>query len=230
MSINYGIIFRHILVILPISAMLTFILTLVICNSKLGKNFGRRLPNISELGLGAAHPFFAAGFTVLAPQFIAILIGRHLFLMHCNIISNDGSKRRVKIYLIIQLVVGVLTTPFMLLMGWAYGVAGRIPHLVGASGLFGLIITYAWLHSLLSWYLYLKARRTFASFEQDKSDIPYLISPIFYTICSILSLVNVAIWSKTGNSIAQYIAAGTPFLYLLPWMYGFCSTRYGYRA
>jgi hypothetical protein len=79
------------LVILPFTAILTFILTLVIC-SQVPNNAprGEKYPQISQLGTGEAYPYFVGGFVFLLPQLLIILLGRIQFLFQTQYIINSG--------------------------------------------------------------------------------------------------------------------------------------------
>ena len=75
--------------ILPFTAILTFILTLVIC-SVLPNNAPKHIsfPQMSELNTGEAHRYFIIGFVILLPQLIIILLGRLQFLFQSQFIIN----------------------------------------------------------------------------------------------------------------------------------------------
>ncbi|CAF3461731.1 unnamed protein product, partial [Rotaria sp. Silwood2] len=68
-------------VILPFTAIITFILTLVVCRQVLQNTWSEKdLPQISQLGIGSAYPYFVFGFVFLCLQMLLILIGRLQYL------------------------------------------------------------------------------------------------------------------------------------------------------
>ncbi|CAF1154864.1 unnamed protein product [Didymodactylos carnosus] len=213
-------IWHYILVLLPLSAVFTFILTLIVCNSK--RNFDLHdLPQISQLGIGVTYRLFAIGVAILALQLFGILIGRHIYLLH---IIKPLFSLWINVYLYLQLAVGFVAIVFMLLMAFVDVSKNRIPHLIGAFTMFGLIVIYLFLHTALALYLYTQRR-----IYNQKLDIAFMILPIFYSLCSISAIICVAIWITTANSIAQYAASGIPFLYFVVFIHGFWKTRNGFN-
>ena len=68
---------RWSLCVLPFTAALTLVLTLMI-----GIHTPHRLPQISELVSGDAHGVVAAGFIIPLPQLLVIILGRLRVLIH----------------------------------------------------------------------------------------------------------------------------------------------------
>jgi hypothetical protein len=81
------------LTILPFTAILTFIATLIIC-SQVPNNAptGEKFPQISQLGTGEAYYYFVGGFALLAPQLLVVLLGRLQFLFQTQYIRIVLSK------------------------------------------------------------------------------------------------------------------------------------------
>ncbi|CAF0711746.1 unnamed protein product [Adineta steineri] len=189
------------LTILPFTAILTFISTLIICihvpnNAPADEKF----PQISQLGTGQAYYYFLSGFILLAPQLLIILFGRVQLLFQTQYIIHRA-------IICIVHALALFSCVFMLIM--AAVSIDTIPsiHLTGAFGMFGLISLFCLLHTVIIVYLYLR-----------RSDAPQhsnIIWPIWFLICSLLLIAFFVYWLITAQGIPEYIAAATPFLYFL---------------
>ena len=197
------------LAIFPLTSILTFILTLVVC-SVIPNNapVNEKYPEISELGTGEAHIYFLIGFVVLFPQLIIIILGRIQFLFQNQLIVNRALIGLIHL-------IAVISGIFMLIMAIVSVDDRVVLHDIGAYGMFGSISLYCFLHAILLVYLFL-----------HRSDAPQhsnIFYPIWFVLCSLLLIVFFAIWIITEAGIPQYIAAASPFLYLLGFVPQFWS-------
>ncbi|CAF1122145.1 unnamed protein product [Adineta ricciae] len=198
------------LVILPFTAILTFILTLVVCSQaqrKIG-SYHTTLPNISILAKGPGYRYFVAGFVLLVPQLLLITLGRLLFLLHSQTIVHH-----VILYIIhsCALVISV----FLLIMAIVSVDHNGPLHVTGAIGMFSSFFTYFISHTIVVFYLFI--RRAKAPRHSN------ILLPLWFLMCCVLAIVCFSIWAATSQSIPQYIAAGTPFLYILGFIPQFWS-------
>ncbi|CAF3112523.1 unnamed protein product [Rotaria socialis] len=189
------------LTILPFTAILTFISTLIVC-IQIPNNAPKdeKFPQISQLGTGQAYPYFVTGFVILSIQLLVILLGRIQYLFQTQYIIHRG---------IISVVhgIGLFSIVFLLLMAIASIDDNPSIHLTGAYGLFGLISLYCFLHTMIVFYLFI-----------HRSDVPQhtnIIWPIWFLFCSILLIAFFIVWLLTAKGIPEYIVAATPFLYFL---------------
>ncbi|UJR12105.1 hypothetical protein I4U23_016283 [Adineta vaga] len=190
------------LIILSFTSIITFILTLVVCNQVLKNNnsYRQKLPNISLLAKGPAYKYFVAGFIVLIPQFLLVIFGRLRFLLHSQSIIHH-----VILYIIHS--IALIVTIFLLIMA-IVSVDHNAPlHVTGAIGMFSSFVTYFVLHTIVIFYLFVQ--RSKAPLHSN------ILFPLWFLICCILIIICFSIWGATSQSIPQYIAAGTPFLYIL---------------
>lgn len=197
------------LVILPFTSILTFILTLIICNS-VPNNAPKddKFPQISELGTGEAHIYFVIGFVVLLPQLLLVLIGRLKFLFETQSIIN-------RILLCIIHAIAFISSIFMLVMAIVSVDTNQGVHLTGAFGMFGCISLYCFLHTILIFYLFIRR-----SNAPSHSNILY---PIWFLVGCVLLITFFIVWLMTSDGIPEYIAAASPFLYFLGFVPQFWS-------
>jgi len=197
------------LVVLPFTAILTFILTLVVCSlvpNDAPKD--EKFPQISQLGTGEAHIYFIIGFALLLPQLLVMLIGRLQFLFQTQFIIN-----RFLLFLIH--LIALISSIFMLIMAIVSVNDRPNVHLIGAFGMFGGISLYCFLHTIVVLYLFIR-----------RSDTPQhsnVIYPIWFLVCSLLLIAFVVTWLITVKGIPEYIAAASPFLYFLGFVPQFWS-------
>ncbi|CAF2156160.1 unnamed protein product [Rotaria magnacalcarata] len=201
MNIGNTLVWFRILLILPFTSILTFVLTLIIC-SQIPNNIepDQNLPQISELGTGQAHNYFMSGFIVLIPQMLIMFIGRLQFLIQSQTIIH-----RAIIYCIH--VIAIVSGIFVLIM--AIVSLDDRPHIhdIGAIGTFGSISIYCILHTILIIYLFIHRSKA--------TEHTNIIFPLWFLGCTIIVITCSIIWVITFASIPEYIAAGTPFLYFL---------------
>ncbi|CAF1364151.1 unnamed protein product [Adineta steineri] len=189
------------LVILPFTAIITFILTLVVCNQILQNNLPEKnLPQISQLGIGPAYPYFVFGFVVLSLQMLLILIGRLQYLF-----QSQSVIHRTILYVIHAL--ALISAILLLIMAIVSLDHNPYLHVIAAMGMFTFISFYCLLHTVVIFYLY--ARRSIALEHSN------IILPIWFLICAVLLTIFASIWISRGSTIPQYIAAAMPFLYIL---------------
>lgn len=201
MSRTVALIWYWSLVILPLTAMITFILTLVVCKQVLQKTWSEKdLPQISQLGIGPAYPYFVFGFVFLSIQMLLILIGRLQYL-----IQSQSVIHRTILYLIHA--IALISAIFLLIMAIISLDHDPYVHVMAAFGMFGFLSLYCLLHTIVVFNLY--ARRSIAS---QHVNIGW---PIWFLICGVLLTIFASIWIFRGSTIPQYIAAGLPFLYIL---------------
>ena len=189
------------LTVLPFTAILTFILTVVVC-TQVPNNAPVRIkyPQISLLGTGEAYYYFASGFAILFAQLLVIIIGRIQFLFQSQYIIH-----RVIIYAVHG--VALVASIFMLIMAFVSVDYNLSLHLIGAFGMFGLLSLYCFLQTIVVFYLFIR-----------RSDAPQhsnVIWPIWFLLCSVLLITFFVVWLITMNGIPQYIAAAAPLLSLL---------------
>ncbi|CAF1508514.1 unnamed protein product [Rotaria sp. Silwood1] len=187
--------------ILPFTAIITFILTLVVCSQVLhNPRPGGDFPQISLLGIGPAYKYFLSGFVILSLQLLLILIGRLQFLCHSQFIIH-----RTILYIIHA--IALVSAVFLLIMAIVSLDDDRRLHVIGAFGMFGFLSLYGLLHTIVAFYLFI--RRSAAPQHSN------ILWPLWFLICSILLIVFSSIWVVKDKTVPQYIAAAMPFLYLL---------------
>jgi hypothetical protein len=186
--------------VLPFTAIITFILTLVVCSQVPHTSPGLKFPNISILGTGSAYYYFVSGFVLLVPQVLLIFIGRLQFLLqsqsiiHCIILYVIHAIALVSIvFLLIMAIVNVDDRPRL--------------HVIGAFGMFGLLSSYCFLHTIVVFSLFIQRSKA-----PQHSNILW---PIWFLFCSVLLIIFFSIWIANTASIPQYIAAAMPFLYII---------------
>lgn len=188
------------LVIFPLTSLITFVLTLVVCSQVPHRQTSRKLPEISVLGTGDAYRFFVSGFSILVFQILIIFIGRLKYL-----VESKSIIYRIIVYVIH--LVGLISTIFMLIMSIvSIDHNGRV-HLIGAIGLFSCLSFYCLSHTIVVLYLFIRRSK------YPKHSNKYY--PIWFLLTSILLIVFFIVWGATTQSIPQYIAAASPFLYIL---------------
>ncbi|CAF1265097.1 unnamed protein product [Rotaria sordida] len=189
------------LAILPLTAIVTFIGTLVIC-SQVPNNApaGEKFPQISQLGTGQAYPYFVGGFIILSVQLFIILLGRIQFLFQTQYLIHRGVLGIVHALALLSIV-------FLIIMA-TVSIDARPPiHLTGAFGLFGLISLYCFLHTVIIVYLFIH--------QSDAPQHSNIILPIWFLVCSLLLIAFFVVWLVIKKGIPEYIAAATPFLYIV---------------
>ena len=198
------------LAILPFTAMITFVITLVVCSEVLKHNSYStvKLPNISVLGRGPAYNYFVSGFVILTPQFLLVVIGRLQFLLQSQSIIH-----RAILYAIHA--IGPIASVFLLING-IVSLDHNIPlHLTGAIGTFSSLSSYCCLHTIVVFYLFIRRAKA-----PRHSNILY---PLWFLVCCIVLTVCSIVWGVTTQSIPQYIAAAMPFPYILGFVPQFWS-------
>ncbi|CAF1418058.1 unnamed protein product [Adineta steineri] len=190
------------LLILPFTAIITFISTLIVCSLVLRDSTwsGQKYPNISVLGTGRGYIYFMSGFVILTPQFLLILIGRLQFLIQSQTIIHY-----VILYIIHSL--GLIASVFLLIMAIVSLDDNVRLHVTGAFGMFGFLFAYCLLHTIVTFYLFIRRSRA-----PQHSNILW---PLWFLICSIVLIIFASIWMVTAQSIPQYIAAAMLFLYII---------------
>ena len=189
------------LVILPFTAIITFILTLVVCKQVLQSTWSEKdLPQISQLGIGPAYSYFVFGFVVLCLQMLLILIGRLQYLFQSQSIIHRA-------ILCVIHAVALISAILLLIMAIVSLDHNPYLHVMAAFGMFGFISLYCLLHTIVVFYLY--ARR---SVVLQYSNI---VCPLWFLICGVLLTIFASIWIVRGSTIPQYIAAAMPFFYIL---------------
>jgi hypothetical protein len=189
------------LCILPFTAIITFILTLVVCSQVLSNTWsGKELPQISVLGTGPAYSYFVSGFVILFLQLLLVLIGRLQFLFQSQSIIH-----RAILYAIHG--IALVSSIFLLIMTIVSLDDGRRLHVLGAFGMFGFISLYCLLHTIVVFYLF--ARRSVAPQHSN------ILWPLWFLVCCVLLIIFASIWIAKATTIPQYIAAAMPFLYIL---------------
>jgi len=187
--------------ILPFTAVITFILTLVVCSQVLRDTWREKaLPQISQLGIGPAYNYFVAGFVILSLQLILILIGRLQFLFQ----SQSVIHRAI---LCVIHAIALVSSVFLVIMAVVSLYHDRRLHVTAAFGMFGFVSLYCFLHTIVAFYLF--ARR---SVTPQHSNI---IWPLWFLVCTVLLIIFASIWVAKAETIPQYIAAAMPFLYIL---------------
>jgi hypothetical protein len=207
------------LAVLPFTAIITFLVTLVACNlvSDYGPS-GNNLLQISHLATGSAYIYFIVGFIMLLLQVLAIIIGRLQFLLQTQAIIN-------KVLLYISHVITLIPLIFMLIVALVSGGNRSNTHVLITYGIFGSIALYCFLHTIGVFYLYI--RRSNGSRYSEVS------LPIWFLVCSLLLVVCFIVWLRTNAVISGYLAAATPFLYFLgfvPQFWARAKSRKRYAA
>ncbi|UJR16878.1 hypothetical protein I4U23_003776 [Adineta vaga] len=189
------------LVILPFTAMITFISTLIVCRQVVQNIWSEtNLPYISQLGIGLAYPYFVFGFVILCLQMVLILIGRLQYLFRSQSVIHRVTLCTIH-------AIAFISAIFLLIMTIVSLDHNVYLHIISAFGMFGFISLYCLLHSIVVFYLYL--RRSIVPLHSN------ILWPIWFFSCGVLLTIFASIWIFKGAVIPQYIAAGMPFLYIL---------------
>ena len=80
-------------------------------------------------------------------------------------------------------------------------------HISFAYTMFSCISLYCFLHTIIIVYLYIQ--------RDDAPQHTNVFYPIWFVICSLFLIAFFAVWLITNEGMPEYIAAASPFLYLL---------------
>lgn len=189
------------LTILPFTAIVTFIATLIICiHTPNNAPADEKFPQISQLGTGEAYYYFVTGFALLAPQLFVIVLGRLQLLFQTQYIIHRGIIGAVHL-------IALLSCVFMLVMASFDIDRHATIHLTGAFGMFGLVSLYCLLHTIVIAYLFFR--------RGDAPQHANVLWPSWFLFCSVLLIAFFVYWLITALGIPEYIASATPFLYFL---------------
>ena len=198
------------LLILPFTAMLVFVVTLIVCRQVLTPNAWSEatLPHISVLGTGPVYTYFVSGFAILTPQFVFIFIGRLYFLCRSQSIIHHTILYGIHALALIVCV-------FLLIMAIVSLDHNSGLHLTGAIGMFGFLSSYCSLHTVVVFYLFVR--------QSDALEHSNILWPLWFLVCCVVLIICASIWGATSQSIPQYIASAMPFLYILGFVPQFWS-------
>lgn len=189
------------LVVLPFTALITFLITVIACN--LVSNYvpgGGNLLQISHIGTGNAYVYFITGIIMLLPQVLAIIIGRFQFLL-----QTQGAINKILLYIIH--IISFIPLIFMIIVAFVSRGHRSDVHLLSTLGILGSIALYCLLHTIVVFYLYIR--------KVSGSNYSKPTLPILFLICCLLLITFFVVWFTTTSVTAGYIAAATPFLYFL---------------
>jgi len=210
---------RHLLAVLPVTALLTLIITLAACFGYYTSDNNDGLPQISQLGArGTGHTIFAAGFFILAIQMTA------LFVAWWSIVraySRAGSfTSAVSILNYVSLVCGCLGIICCLVMAFNSVDTAESIHLAGAFGTFGLLIGY----ELLTMALLIthRCRRGEAYVDigvTNQAELQLLdgnyavVFSVFAVVCVLVGGICSAVWTSNSDATCEWTAAFCPFAF-----------------
>lgn len=189
------------LAVLPITAFITFLVTIIACNLVLNYGSGgSSLLPVSHIATGNAYVYFLAGFVLLLPQILAIIIGRLQFLLQTQGLINS-------IFLYIIHIISFIPLIFMIIVTFISQQHRSNAYLLITYGILGSIALYCLLHTIIVFYLYIR--------RANGSKYSKITLPIWFLSCSLLMIVFFVLWFTTNSVIIGYIVAVTPFLYFL---------------
>ena len=189
------------LAVLPITAVITYLVTLLSCNLVTHSLSSQgHLLAISDLSSGSAYIYFIVGFALLLPQILLIIIGRLQFLLQTQNLINH-------IVLYIFHIVILIPFLFMLIVSFVSGGSRSDAHIQSIYGILGSIALYCLLHTIAIFYLYIR--------RASGSQYVQIGLPIYFVVCSLLLIGSFIAWIQTKGIIVGYIAATIPFLYFL---------------
>lgn len=198
-----------ILIIMPFTCILTFVVTMIIC-SQTPNDFQSKgpPPKISDIGTGQAHNYFMGGFIILVPQILIMFIGRIHFLIVSQSIVGTAIIMLTHVLLL-------FCGAFILIMAIHSENAQRTLHLIGAVGTFFTLALYCIFHTIIIVYLFIRRSKA-----PEHSNIFF---PVWFSVCTIISIVSTTVLAIMNNSVAEYFAAGIPFVYFLAFVPSFWS-------
>ncbi|CAF1207048.1 unnamed protein product [Adineta steineri] len=191
------------LLILPFTATLTVVITVVICylNAKLDdqQTFSRRHDRI--------FTNLFVGVTILFPQILVIIIGRFRSLL-----ENQSVINRIIVYIIHVIVAIPLVGVFI--MASEHKISGHADSdAIILVGLFISLYLYCILHTIYVFYLYIRERN---AFQWSK-----IMGPIWFVVCTLSVIPYVTIMEIYYRHIVPYFVFIFPILYCLGFVYPF---------
>ncbi|CAF1182829.1 unnamed protein product [Adineta steineri] len=199
-----ALVFDRSLLILPFTATLTVIITVVICYLKFIRSPQR---GIMLETYPSSDFYFFVGMVILFPQILVIIIGRFRSLL-----ENQSIINRIILY-VIHIIVAIPLVGALIIAG-AHNISGHADSYVFI--LVGLLISlyfYCILHTIYVLYLYIRERN---AFQWSK-----IMGPLWFLVC-ILSIIPCNIVRNKYNiNLPPYILFIFPVLYCLGFVYPF---------
>ncbi|CAF0858578.1 unnamed protein product [Adineta steineri] len=191
------------LLILPFTATLTMIITVVICYlndiSNVQQTFSKRYDRIINI--------LFVGVTILFPQILVIIIGRFRSLL-----ENQSVINRIIVY-IIHVIVAIPLTGVLILAGTDKISGGHDWQMFSSVGLLISLYLYCILHTIYVFYLYIRERN---AFQWSK-----IIGPIWFVFCTLPVIPCTIILEIYYSHIETYFIFIFPVLYCLGFVYPF---------
>jgi hypothetical protein len=164
--------------VLPCTAMITLLVTLVACNLVSNyASFGDTLLQISQLGMGRTYVYFIVGVAMLFPQVLAIIIGRLQFLLQIQSIIN-----RIVLYIIH--IISLIPLVFMLIVTLISRDSRSDVYLLGTYGIFECIPLYCFIYTLVMFYQYIYVDRMLCYMRKSFGQYGFLF--VVYSLSSFL--------------------------------------------
>lgn len=206
------------LAVLPFTALITYIVTMVSCNLVSNYSPGQgNLLQVSHLYSGSSNIYLIVGLILIVPQVISIFIGRLGFLLQ-NQGLIDGIVLNVSHLLtflpfVIFLIMGLVNSSYYLTTGTFI-----------IYGILASFALYCIINTIVAFYLFIrKALGTYFS---------KIYIPIWFLICTLMLIAFSTLWIQSHRPIYGYIALLAPFLYFLGyvpqfWARARARKRYG---
>jgi hypothetical protein len=198
-----GLILDRSLLVLPFTATLTVVTTVVICHLKdmrqyRSANYYERT-NLTSFNL-------SVGLAILLPQMLIIIIGRLRLLLETQSLMNRIILYIIHIIALIPLIGG-------LLMACVEIVSGRDGYQFGFTGKSVSLYLYCALHTIYILYLYIRERN---AFQWSK-----IMGPIWFLACPVLVIPCFILREAYNINFPVNLIFIFPVLYCLGFVYPF---------
>ncbi|CAF0941702.1 unnamed protein product [Adineta steineri] len=200
-----ALIFDRSLLILPFTATLTMIITILICYLN-DISDGQRITQMKTTD-DLVFTILFVGMVILFPQILVIIIGRFRSLLEAQSVIN-----RIILYIIHMIVaIPLIGVPIIACIekgsgrdDWPYDIL---------IGLFMSLFLYCILHTIYVFYLYIRQRN---AFQWSK-----IMGPIWFVVCTVPVIPCTIILRTYNIHLPMYIVFIFPVLYCLGFVYPF---------
>ena len=189
------------LAVLPFTALITCIVTMVSCNLVSNYVPGQgNLLQVSHLSSGSSNIVFIVGLVLVLPQVLSIIIGRLLFLLQSQGLING-------IILHVSHLISFVPFILFLIMGFVSSNRYTSTSTFVTYGILGSFTLYCLIQTVIVFYLFI--RKSLGSVYSK------VYIPIWFLVCTLILISFLIVWTQTREAIYGYIAAIAPFLYFL---------------
>lgn len=185
------------LAVLPITAFVTLVVVLVMCNllGNSGSYRGNLVP-VSDL----SSIYFLVGMILLFPQIFLIIIGRLQFLL-----QTQGLINRIILY-VFHIVI-LIPFIFLLIVSFVNGNPRSANRGLIVYGILGSIVLYCFFHTVAVVYLYIR--------RASGSQYSEVALPAWFVICCLVFVGLFGGWIETKGVILGYIVVLIALMYFL---------------